>query len=62
MGVIFGVLALIGIAGLVIAVYELRKARALLAHDLGKDTGNGVPARDHAMTLTLHPGRGSHII
>lgn len=58
---IFGILALIGVAGVLITIFEHRKGRVLLARDLRKDTANRVQARDHAMTLTVHPRRGPHI-
>ncbi|MGJ8615737.1 MAG: hypothetical protein ACSHWS_02785 [Sulfitobacter sp.] len=55
------ILALVGVAGVVIAIYEHRQKRILLAHDLKKDARANANVRDHAMNLTIHPNHGPHV-
>lgn len=61
MSVIVIILALVGVAGVVIAIYERRQKRILLAHDLNKDARTNAQAKDHPMNLTIHPNHGPHI-
>tara|TARA_R110000787_G_scaffold133579_4_gene245969 strand:- start:523 stop:711 length:189 start_codon:yes stop_codon:yes gene_type:complete len=55
MSVIVGILALTGLAGCIIAIYEHGQKRVLMAHDLTKAARTHVRPAGSPMNLTIHP-------